>query len=533
MDWSYDLLSQPEQALLRRLSVFAGGWPFEAAEAVCAGEGVEPADILDLLTQLVDKSLVIAETYGGEARYRLLETVRLYGAEKLQSAGEAAEVRRRHRDWFVALAEQAEPELRGLRQRIWLDRLEMEHDNLRAAYEWTMTEPGGRREGLRLAALYWFWLAFGHWSEGHAWLEEGLTSSGDVAPSIRAKALAKAAVLGWRAGKDERAILLAEEGLAVCKEVGDREFGALCLICLSKVASDRGDYEQAKRLAEECLSLCSGVENKFYTCLALNDLGELARLQGDYDQAIALHEQGLAMSRDWGYPVWSANALRHLGMDHFRRGAHGRAAEHFKQSLTLCKEVRYRSVPVECLHGLASLACVAQQYERAARLFGAANQLRDALGYRSKPADQKFYDHHTAKTRAGVQEAAFASAWAEGRAMTLDQAIEYGLAWSESGESAQPRRRTRRSDGEILTSREREIAALVAGGQTNREIAAALVISERTADAHVQNILSKLGFSSRAQIGAWAAEHELRTDLGAQTAGANAPHRPPQPRRDT
>jgi non-specific serine/threonine protein kinase len=135
MDWSYDLLSDPERAVLRRLSVFAGGWPFDTAEAVCAGGGIEAGDILDLLTQLVDKSLVIAETHGGEARYRLLETVRQYGDEKLRNAGEAAEVRRRHRDWFLALAEQAGSELRGPKRSIWLDRLETEHDNLRAAHE--------------------------------------------------------------------------------------------------------------------------------------------------------------------------------------------------------------------------------------------------------------------------------------------------------------------------------------------------------------------------------------------------------------
>jgi non-specific serine/threonine protein kinase len=438
-------------------------------------------------------------------------------------------VRRRHRDWFVALAEQAEPELRGPRQRIWLDRLEIEHDNLRAAYEWTMTEPGGSREGLRLAAaLYYFWLAMGHWSEGHAWLEEGLTSNGDVAPSIRAKA----ALLGWRAGKDERAIALAEEGLASCKEVGDGEFGALCLLCLSKVASKRGDYERAKRLAEESLTLCSGVENKFYTCLALIDLGELARLQGDYDKAIALHEQGLAMSRDREYPVRSASTLRHLGMDHLRRGAYERAAEHFTQSLNICKEVGNRWVPVECLHGLASLACVAQQYERAARLFGAANQLRDALGFRSKPADQECYDHYTATTRARLGEAAFAAAWAEGGAMTLDQAIDYALVWSEPAEAAGSRRRTRRLDGAVLTAREREVATLVAHGRTNRQIATALIISERTADAHVQNILNKLGFNARAQIATWATERGLSADQIA-ASGSHVSHRSPTFRHGT
>jgi non-specific serine/threonine protein kinase len=281
---------------------------------------------------------------------------------------------------------------------------------------------------------------------------------------------------------------------------------------LSSVASDRGDYEQAKRLAEESLSLCAGLESKYFTCLALIVLGGLARFQGDYDQAIAIHEQALAVSRDRGYPVWNANALRHLGINHLRRGAYGRAAEHFKHSLNICKEVGHKWVPVECVHGFASLACVAQQYERAARLFGAATQLRDALGYRSKPADQEFYDHHTATTHAGLQEAAFAAAWAEGQAMTLDQAIDYALAGSEPVESTRRRGRTARPEGEVLTSREREVAALVAHGQTNRQIATTLVISERTADAHVQNILNKLGFNARAQIASWATERGLSAD---------------------
>ena len=331
-------------------------------------------------------------------------------------------------------------------------------------------------------------------------------------------------------GNDERAIILAEEGLAVCKEVGDREFGALCLICLSKVASDRGDYEEAKRLAEESLTLGAGLENNYYTCLALSDLGELSRLRGDYDQAIALHEQSLAVSRHRGYPVWNANALRHLGIDHFRRGAYGRAAEHLKQSLTLCKEVGNKVFPVECLYGLGGVACVAQQYERAARLFGAATQLRDALGLRSKPADQECHDHHTATTRARLGEAAFAAAWAEGRAMMLDQAIDYALAWSESMGSAQPRRRSTRPDGEVLTTREREVAALVARGQTNRQIATTLVISERTADAHVQNILNKLGFNARTQIASWATSRDRSADHTA-ASGSHVSHRSPMPRR--
>jgi predicted ATPase len=429
LDWSFDLLPEPERILLRRLSVFAGGFTMDAAEDVCVRNDAGDVDILDRLTSLVEKSLVVLDAAPAPGRYRLLETVRQYGAEKLQDAGEVGDVRRRHRDWFLALAEQAEPELRGPNQRIWFDRLETEHDNLRAAFEWTMTEVGGREEGLRLAtALGTFWRGHGHWSEPYAWLEAGLTSSDDVAPSTHAKALAAAAGLAWRVGQDERAIALAEEGLALSREVGDRVQGVVCLFWLSNVAMQQGDYERAKRFGAESLSLGSELDSRFVTSLALQALGEVARYQGDYDQAIAFHEQSLAMARDAGDPSWTANVLRHLSMDNLRRGDYGPAAEHYKQSLYLCKEVGNRWVPVECLNGLGDVASVAQQYERAARLFGAAHQLRDALGLRFHPSDQECHDRYAASTRARLGESAFAVAWAEGRAMTLEQAIEYGLA---------------------------------------------------------------------------------------------------------
>jgi len=264
MDWSYDLLSDPERALLRRLSVFAGGWPF-AAETVCAGDGVETADILHLLTQLVDKSLIIAETHGGEARYRLLETVRQYGDEKLRNAAEAAEVGRRHRDWFLALAEQAGSELRGPKRSIWLDRLETEHDNLRAAHEWTTAKAGGREEGLRLAAsLIYFWSQRGHWSEGYRWLEEGPTSSGAVAQATLGKALAGSALFAVWLGNDARAIALAEEGVALCREVGDRGNGALCLHWLGNVAMQHGGPDARSRKVEGFISplICRRVRGR-------------------------------------------------------------------------------------------------------------------------------------------------------------------------------------------------------------------------------------------------------------------------------
>jgi predicted ATPase len=424
LDWSFDLLAGPERVLLRRLSVFAGGFTVEAAEAVCAPED---ADVLDRLTSLVDKSLIVFDEASSPARYRLLETVRQYGVEKLQGAEETLEVRRRHRDWFLALAEHAEPEMRGPGEKLWLDRLEVEHDNLRSAFQWTLTS-GGKEEGLRLArALYWFLGRRGHWGEGYEWMEEALKSINDVSPSARAKAFAEATFFAWLVGKDERAVAFAKEGLALCREVGDREAAALCLIWWGNVAMRRGDYEYAKRLIQESLNLFPASESTWPASLALNDLGEVARYQGDFEQAIMLHEQALTMYKQRGEVSGTALVLRHLGMDRFRRGDYQQAEQHYEDSLGLCKEVGSKYPLVPCLNGLGDIAYVRQQYERAASLFGAASQLQEALGYRTTPSDQECHDQSMASTRAHLGESGFAAAWAEGRAMTLEQAIEYAL----------------------------------------------------------------------------------------------------------
>ena len=199
----------------------------------------------------------------------------------------------------------------------------------------------------------------------------------------------------------------------------------------------------------------------------------------------------------------------------------------------LSREARSRWQSEQCLEGLAQAASARGHCEHAARLFGAAEAQREIVGQRYEPVDQASHDQWVVPTRAALGDTHFAAAWAEGRALTLDQSVEYALAWVEPEKPGKARQPDRKPNDDPLTVREREVAALVARGQTNREIAAALVISERTADAHVQNILNKLGFSSRAQIGAWAAEHGLRTDLGSGAASANAAHHSPQPRRDT
>jgi predicted ATPase/transcriptional regulator with XRE-family HTH domain len=222
IDWSYDLLSEPERRLWRRLSVFAGGWTLEAAEAVCAGAGLDAAEVLDRLTSLVDKSLVTVDAMAGEARYRLLETIRQYGREKLERSGEAAVIRRQHLEWHVGLAERAEPELTGPDQAVWLEKLEAEHDNLRAALEWSQVEAQGEQIGLRVAAALWrFWLVHGHLREGRRWLEGMLAGSPEAWPAVRAKALYGAGALAEDQGDYAAARAFFAESLALRRELLD------------------------------------------------------------------------------------------------------------------------------------------------------------------------------------------------------------------------------------------------------------------------------------------------------------------------
>ena len=536
MDWSYDLLSKQERRVLRRLSVFAGGWMFEAAEAICSGDGVEASNILDLLTQLVDKSLVVAETRDAEARYRLLETVRQYGSDRLQESGEADLVRTRHRNWYLALAEQAHPDLhRGQRGELWLERLETEHDNLRAALEWSEMEKDGAEAGLRLAgALYWFWLRREHWSEARGQLEGALARSAEAPPSALPLALCGATQFAWRRGDYALARALGEKGVALCRELGEKECRTQLLVLLGIAAMRQGDYERATPLFDEGLSLCRELANDWVYGMFLLQVGIMARYQGDYERAAALHAQGLSLVREVGDTWTIGYALSRLGFVFVHQSDYGRAAASFTESLPLSRETGSRWISADCLEGLARIASAKGQCEHAARLFGAAEVQRETVGWNLSPPDQPYHDRSMASARAGLEEAAFAAAWAEGRTMTLEQAVEYGLASAEPAKPVGQRHPVKGLDADPLTPREREVARLVAQGQTNRQIAATLVISERTADAHVQNILNKLGFGARAQIAAWAVERGLLASPLSQAAlSPDVPHRPARPDRGT
>ncbi len=430
MDWSYDLLSDRERTVLRRLSVFSGGWTLEASEAVCAGGSVEPTNILDLLTSLVDKSLVLAETQrGGEARYRLLETIRQYARDLLVEAGEESDVRTRHRAWCVILAEQAARELHGPHQRIWLERLEMEHDNLRAALVWSREDPRGAEAALRLAAgVAWFWYFRGHWNGGREWIEEALNRRSDERHRVLPKVYGYATFFANQFGDYERAKILGEEGLAIARDLDDRWGGAFIRSHLGQTATFQMEYGDAAELHEEAVHLARQTKDKWLLSICLCQQVSSQRIQDDLDVAIAASEEALVLMRETGDTAMVSYMLRIRGAVALQHGHYQHAAGLFTESLRLSRETGFVWSTLGCLMGLAGVSNAKGDCDRAARLLGAAEALREALGNRRSPQAQTLYDRRLASTRGALGEAAFSAAWAEGRAMTLEQAIEYALA---------------------------------------------------------------------------------------------------------
>jgi predicted ATPase/DNA-binding CsgD family transcriptional regulator len=515
MDWSYDVLAPQEKALLRRLSVFAGGWTLEAAESICAGGDLEGPAILGLLGRLVGKSLVVAETRDREMRYGLLDTVRQYARDRLVEHGEAPQFRARHARWYLLLANRGDPELRGPRQTTWLRRLEAEHDNFRAALEWSRADAAGAGTAVELAAaLSWFWFMHGHWSEGRGWLEEAWAMSTASGGPGSPKVLLGAGHLARQQGDYAQATALLEHGLALCEQAGQAALAPSFLIHLGLVASYEGDAAKAKSLFAQSLTRSRTLDDRWVTSMSLAQLGGVHVADGDYTRAAALLNESLTLAREVGDEYRTAFALRGLGTVALRQGECTAAAVHYRESLVLSRNVREAWVTEESLVGLAGVAAALGYGKRAGHLFGAAEVLCETLGLHRLAADQTDYAERVAAVRHSLGEAEFKQVWAEGRAMGLARAVDLALAPLKAvvpGDGAAAARTAALEGTERLTRRERDVAALVAQGQTNREIASRLVISERTADTHLQNILSKLGFSSRAQIAAWAVEHGLRT----------------------
>jgi predicted ATPase/class 3 adenylate cyclase len=433
LDWSYDLLTEPERALLGRLAVFAGGWTLAAAEAVGTGGEVDKSHVLDLLTYLVQKSLVEFDAEGG--RYRLLETVRQYAGERLEESGGGEAARERHRDYFLALAEEAEPKLTGPEQTEWLQRLEEEHENLRASLEWSFVEVGSGG-GLRLCgALHRFWETRGHLSEGRDSCLRVLGKAGvkERMPE-RAKALNTAGVLAQHQGDYPAARAQLEESLAIRRELGDRRGIAGSLGNLGNVAKDQSDFASARALLEECLAIQRELGGRWGIGRSLNNLAVIVYEQGDFASARSLYEESLAILRELGDRSGIAVALGNLGSVRFEQRDYPAARALYEESLAIRRELGDRFGIAVALEELATLVAALGGSLHAARIWSAAERLRAEISSPLPPNERPRYDGTVAKARAALNDdAAFDSAWQEGRALTLEQAIEFALQQAQTG----------------------------------------------------------------------------------------------------
>jgi len=475
IEWSFALLEGGEQPLFGRLAVFSGGRTLEAIEAICDAEGDLPMEAFDGISSLLDKSLLRQEEGpNGEPRFVMLETVHEFAREKLEDSAEAQEIKWAHAQYFLTLAEEAYPELRGPDQLEWLERLEVEHDNMRVALSWALE----RKEvevALRLGGALWeFWSMRGYYSEGRRWLEAALATYGRGSPEERAMALAGVGLLAWDQGDLDRAQEACEEGLELLaheeeKEASEAKLWVLVclgwvtwaredygqakqlfeerlalsqekkagwaiadsLLCLATVSHSLGDSERATELYEESMDLLREQGDKFSLAYCLNNLGMVAYSQGDPGRAAQLTEEGVTLFRELGARGDVAVGLCNLGWIALLQDDIGRAADIYKESLTLSWDAGMNPLVQSALEGLACLAAARIEAERAARLWGAAQTLHEIKGILRDTDFLAEADARISAVRSGMRAEAWEEAWHKGRAMTLDEAVSYALEEEE------------------------------------------------------------------------------------------------------
>jgi predicted ATPase/DNA-binding CsgD family transcriptional regulator len=608
--WSYNLLDAAEQWLFRRLSVFVGGCTLQAVEAICStfADGGRP--VLDGVASLIDKSLLQqTEQEGAEPRLVMLETIREYGLECLASSGELEQTRLAHAEYYLHLAEEAEPHLYGAEQVRWFDRLEQEHANLRAVLHWSVASKEAERRketALRLAGvLVRFWVARGYISEGRTWLEKALANSEEIIPAVRANALSGASWLAFLQNDMEQAKVLCEEGLkcyrearktqnasglvsslvgsswmavigdndgpvhylldesrALARDTGDKRGLAHLLNFRAAAAIQQGSFTEARSLLEESLTLFKEMDNRFDMAWSLRFLGLVLFPLREKERAYALVEESLALSREMHDIPGQANSLyllgrfaleegiavtarsrleeslalfRRMGVQHhiahllpqlanvaMQQGDYGAAHAWYEESLDVLQKLDDRKGLALCLQGWGVL--VARQGEGiwAARLWGASEMLRHARSLRVQflmfvrhtDYEQADYERTVSSVRAKLGQRAFATAWAEGQAMTPEQALaQRGLEIAHEPVTPvshpPPATASRPGYPAGLTAREVQVLRLVARGLTNNEIAEELRLSEKTIAHHLTHIFNKTSSENRAAAAAFAIRHGL------------------------
>jgi predicted ATPase/DNA-binding CsgD family transcriptional regulator len=558
VDWSYELLTDAEQILLRRLSVFSG-WNLPMAEEVCADSAIPAPRVLDLLAALIDKSLVTLDgEVDGESRYRLLDTIREYAASRLADSGEAPELQLAHRDYLLAMAEgiAAQAFLRG--DPPWPARVAMykrivaERANFRAALM-VCLQRGDMTRGLRLCgALRNPWIASGDVTEGASWFDRFLKLDGEVPPGIRARALMFRAELAFEQQDYTAAGDCARAALEACQAAADgSEAGALRLLALVALRSGRSD--EALASADAAIAAARAAGDEWEEGIALTTRAAIIARQGDLDEAQRAYELALDVLRDnngWGV----AQTLSGFAGLAQARGDSDAALRHYGGALALFREIDARPEMARCLAGIgwaalsrqdlplarsslteclqlsvatgqrlamargleafAILAAADNDPERAARLQGAAIALREAIGEAGSSRARTRMRNLLDSSRGHLDPAAVAALLAEGRAMSAHEAARFAIETADvpapEAPGDVPAAQPGQDGAAVLTAREQEIAALVARGMTNRDIADRLVISPATVARHVANIFTKLDFSARAQVAAWVVERQPR-----------------------
>ncbi|CAN5913526.1 BTAD domain-containing putative transcriptional regulator [soil metagenome] len=481
LDWSHELLHAREQQLFRWLAVFAGGFTLEAVETVASKEDVGGGEVLDLLSNLIDKSLLVVT----EQRYRLLEPVRQYARQKLEESGEAQELRRRHLLWCVEFAERAEPELTKADQAWWQARLEAEHDNIRAALRRAF-ESGEPESGLRLSAALWmFWYTHGYLGEGRRWLEKGLAEAVSGPPQARASALMGSGWLAVFQKKYASAEKSLQQSLALYRELDDKEGIVSCLtkLVLGAVLGER-NLESIPVHMGEVMRLQPELEDGRTKADALIVSGMAFISRHDVQNAVASYDAALEISRRIGDEQSTSISLFNLGFITLGGEDLDRATSLFRESLQLSQGSGHRLVFMYTVYGLAGIAATRGRPARAARLWGAVETVCKATGLGLDAMTTSRHEHRLDRARSELGRKAFDSEREIGKAMTREETVTYALS-----EELLP-----------LTPREIEVTELVAQDFTNRQISEELTLSERTVHSHLRNIFRKLGASSRAEV---------------------------------
>jgi predicted ATPase/DNA-binding XRE family transcriptional regulator len=428
VDWSYDLLGEPERVLFRRLSVFAGSWTLEAAEAVSAGSGITSADVVGVLSRLVDQSLVVLErAEEGADRYRLRETLRQYARERLVASGEADGLQEAHAAFFLTWVEQMTVTDSSQYEPVHLDRLEVEYDNLRAALQWCADQDDGEGSVRFVRALSPFWFARGYLTEGQRWLDASLGRSSGLSAERRAEVLGGAGRMALARGDLKVAATFARESVAISRGLGDQRNLARALQWLGNITRDLGAYPEALAALEESLRINQESGDQLEISFNLFQLGMLARQQSELPRARSLLDNALAIQRGFDQPRGIGSTLFNLGLVAADEGDYPRAQSLYRESVGLLRQVHDPWMQAFVLEAFASLAVARGDVDRGAVLSGAAAALRHEIGSSVPPAMQPQVDRAVRLAQEGLGEGAFAEAWAEGQAMTLEQAVAFAL----------------------------------------------------------------------------------------------------------